>query len=412
MFTELNELKGLIVNDISLYFGVEYVKELADKLPLACMVPQQEVRTWSSQVGSHCVLLPCEEQPDKLFSIQPFVKRGMLELGIQPYECAYLTTDSETIPEAIQLRVGTILSPNTAPPNHWVPDFLVGSKSELNDVISRDNMGYFAESLAVHTPSPVKGCGFSPRIPERMVGWPIEVIALGRYFTVEDQRSQKHALSRRIIDSKRTERQDALFGRMLESVVEYRMKQQKIDYVTRVPPRPGQPDRLLRFLNKMKADYIPLVKPEILECVTGYPSQKNMSAIERWQNVAGKFVSRSHLAGKHVVLFDDVMTVGATLGECSRALLSAGCSRVTAVVLGITQRRILPYADQFIHCQDANCKGRLVLRFRANDASAFWGCENWRHTGCKCSMPYIVGWRKLNELNTVDIYEDITDIEF
>ena len=40
------------------------------------------------------------------------------------------------------------------------------------------------------------------------------------------------------------------------------------------------------------------------------------------------------MAGKRVLLVDDVLTTGATLGECSRVLLAAGAASVDVLTLG------------------------------------------------------------------------------
>ncbi|HEU4728182.1 MAG TPA: ComF family protein [Kofleriaceae bacterium] len=67
------------------------------------------------------------------------------------------------------------------------------------------------------------------------------------------------------------------------------------------------------------------------------PAQSTLPASQRAANVHGAFaVARSRagaVAGRAVVLVDDVMTTGATLGAAARALRDAGAARVTAVVL-------------------------------------------------------------------------------
>ncbi len=63
-------------------------------------------------------------------------------------------------------------------------------------------------------------------------------------------------------------------------------------------------------------------------------SQKGLPATRRWENVRGAFLARGRrLAGRHVLLVDDVMTTGATLGEAARALGQGGAARVSVAVL-------------------------------------------------------------------------------
>lgn len=63
--------------------------------------------------------------------------------------------------------------------------------------------------------------------------------------------------------------------------------------------------------------------------------QSGLGARARVRNLAGAFQLRSgdRLGGRHVVVVDDIVTTGATLGEAARALTDAGHrSRAAAVV--------------------------------------------------------------------------------
>lgn len=59
------------------------------------------------------------------------------------------------------------------------------------------------------------------------------------------------------------------------------------------------------------------------------------SASARWENIRGAFEAapRARVAGKSVLLVDDVMTTGATMGEAARVLKAAGAARVVAAAL-------------------------------------------------------------------------------
>ena len=64
------------------------------------------------------------------------------------------------------------------------------------------------------------------------------------------------------------------------------------------------------------------------------PAQTGLDAAARRRNLRGAFaVSLASPLPRHVVLFDDVMTTGATLRECARALRRAGVARVDVWVL-------------------------------------------------------------------------------
>lgn len=58
-------------------------------------------------------------------------------------------------------------------------------------------------------------------------------------------------------------------------------------------------------------------------------AQSTLDAVARRRNVRGAFGIRHGVAlPDHVALFDDVLTTGATLGECARVLRRAGVARV------------------------------------------------------------------------------------
>ena len=67
------------------------------------------------------------------------------------------------------------------------------------------------------------------------------------------------------------------------------------------------------------------------------PQRESPSVDARRRNVAGAFEVRSQYAepikDAHIVLIDDVLTSGATLSACARALRQAGAARIDALVL-------------------------------------------------------------------------------
>lgn len=73
--------------------------------------------------------------------------------------------------------------------------------------------------------------------------------------------------------------------------------------------------------------------------------QKHLSVEERATNLRGAHVARRPLNGLEVVLVDDVLTSGATLGEAARAVRAAGGDVVGAATLAFTPR-LLPFRDK------------------------------------------------------------------
>ncbi|HKZ50879.1 MAG TPA: ComF family protein [Dehalococcoidia bacterium] len=66
----------------------------------------------------------------------------------------------------------------------------------------------------------------------------------------------------------------------------------------------------------------------------GPPQARSASIEERQRNVVGAFVADAQRApGRRVLLIDDVMTSGATLNACARALKDAGAASVWALTI-------------------------------------------------------------------------------
>lgn len=78
---------------------------------------------------------------------------------------------------------------------------------------------------------------------------------------------------------------------------------------------------------------------KILIKIIPSPAQVKLSQKQRLRNVRGAFKVRSGrlLKEKNVLLVDDVLTTGATVNECAKTLLEAGCARVNVLTLACSR---------------------------------------------------------------------------
>ncbi len=67
------------------------------------------------------------------------------------------------------------------------------------------------------------------------------------------------------------------------------------------------------------------------------PAQSRLSRPQRAANLKGAFRATSKVAGKRILLLDDIRTTGATLGEAAKALRKAGAREIHGFVVARTE---------------------------------------------------------------------------
>ncbi len=79
---------------------------------------------------------------------------------------------------------------------------------------------------------------------------------------------------------------------------------------------------------KLKIKFI----PDLLEKTVNTKNQNDLTRKDRLKNLANAFApnSKHPIKGLEIALIDDVITTGATVNECSRALKKAGARKVRA----------------------------------------------------------------------------------
>lgn len=75
----------------------------------------------------------------------------------------------------------------------------------------------------------------------------------------------------------------------------------------------------------------------MLERVKYTATQTGKTKMERRENVQGVFAVKEGACPESVILIDDVLTTGATLEECARTLLAAGCKTFHILTIALAQ---------------------------------------------------------------------------
>lgn len=114
-----------------------------------------------------------------------------------------------------------------------------------------------------------------------------------------------------------------------------------IDVVTAVPLHRSKLARRgynqSEYLARGITDALGIPYAEVLTAIRPHSTQTHKGAMERWQNIQGNYAidekKASTLAGKHILLVDDVITTGATLTACSSLLKSIPGTTVSLFTL-------------------------------------------------------------------------------
>lgn len=95
----------------------------------------------------------------------------------------------------------------------------------------------------------------------------------------------------------------------------------------------NQSEHLARYY----AGHLGIPMQRVLKRCKSTTAQQTLNAEQRRRNLKGAFKVIGDVCGKRVVVVDDVMTTGTTVGEASRCLLKAGASEVHVWCLARTE---------------------------------------------------------------------------
>lgn len=117
-----------------------------------------------------------------------------------------------------------------------------------------------------------------------------------------------------------------------------------IDVITPIPLHPkkqrlrgyNQSEWIARGISAVTG--LPLDIHSVIRC-KNTTTQTRKTTFERWENVDGTFTVRfpERVAGKHLLIVDDVLTTGATIVACASALAEVEGVRISVLTLAVAE---------------------------------------------------------------------------
>ncbi len=110
------------------------------------------------------------------------------------------------------------------------------------------------------------------------------------------------------------------------------------------------------------------INPDLLLRIRHTDSQRGRSGRERRRNLRGAFrvAGKEKVAGKTVLLIDDVFTTGTTVNECAATLLTAGAAEVAVFTLARTVRDFSNPSTVFPEVSQKSEKGKKFFQEAGN----------------------------------------------
>lgn len=217
---------------------------------------------------------------------------------------------------------------NLAMIHHTMPDIAWWDAETLLAADDwRPTLGYVGEAVDGHPCAWHRGS----LVPIGPDAW-----ALGRYFPTHHRR-HKQALSQAVLAQKETSNRVERIAEGFDEVIRRLTERIDVDAVTSVPGRDGQVDRFAAYRRTVHG-HTGAVE---LSVVTGRevpPYYKRMTKAQRRELREGRFSVDEDLSGCSVLVLDDVINTGSTIGALCDAVRDAGAKRVLQLAFAANQR--------------------------------------------------------------------------
>lgn len=313
-------------------------------------------------------------------------------LGLSSSEIILVSKDSVFTNRSMSLLCGVVLISQMVSYNQlsYAPDAIFRNYKQFYDLALRKLAGknYFGENTIPIVLNEVSSRVFFSSY--QLDGKLVNIFALGRYYGSKHYMHDLHPYSKALISNKsESSRLFSRFNHQFATLIKKTINNfHKIDYradaLCYVPPRPDEKSRFEPIFKVLFSDTSD-VKIQVqdishtLVSTRHFEKQKLLGREGRQANVEGAFLCKENLSGKHVLVVDDVITTGATLEACARALYDAGAESVSFFVFAINQYEQSGLTSDYA----AVCPSyghNLRLNVNSSNYSPFYACPECRDT--------------------------------
>ena len=400
MFRCMTILKGLIIGIDSFQSNdIDEWRSFVDDYECVFLTSKEYTgKILSDKYGKHTV----KYVPNHYMKFSPnqsIHESSLKQLNLLTSEIAYISQNREFIVNALCFMSGAIyITGNNIPYTTYEdasqqPDLVCSSLKALKKALNKDIAGCLGEAVLIPDREIKTGCVMDIRFEDEEV---FLLVSLGRYFGYNHYMSQLHPYSTAIYLNKHEGGKaygifNLTFAKMYSLVVQNLKSLCKIDYICNVPVKPSQNNRFKEIIQIIvKITGVEDISDDFL-CIRNYKSQKGSTTQERKRNVQGVFKCNNDLSGKNIIIIDDVITTGATIQECVRALKEAGAENVFAVVLAVNQLGGNYWSANYPMVKCPKCGDKMKLLVNSKNKKFFYSCPNCRNS----TLDYFGGQQRL-----------------
>lgn len=407
MFRFTTAVKGIAIDLDSFEESFESWNEIISEFNCLFITSSQEKKEIVESLLRAKVLLT--NQFARNFIPNPEVQRKvLLMLNVQESELAYLSANLRLMDNALTFYSCVIYVANETLDYEKfprLPDLVCNNLSDVKAFLTEGIVSYLGEecfSQDMMKPS----AAAVPILEIHCDEDEILLISLGRYYGSKTYMQQLHPYSRILFlnkkkDGKAFRTYDEEFAKLLSETVKTYLKEYS-DCICSVPTRKGDINRFDIIVERIaQENKLENISKQFV-AKRAYGTQKLLSYTERQENVKDAFAFEGNLAGKRVILLDDIVTTGGTLKECFKTLKAAGAAEVYFLVLGVNQKEIeYGIANQPRVCCPI-CEAPMMLFVNATNHRLFYSCMPCSHTN---------GYEKEKEKLLVRINQEFAQID-